>query len=126
MANNDGSNPRTLIYLSEYKIAVEYNNTNGLVFYNRHKFDNQESIDIFREGLKQGKVHVCYISEMMTEPVSFLKRRCKDDAMTLATDLLYSKFLPLFGIDPKQFSEILDYSNGKYNESSFSTKNYLE
>ena len=58
--------------------------------------------------------------------LSFLKKRCKDDAMTLATDLLYSKFLPLFGIDPKQFSEILDYSNGKYNESSFSTKNYQE
>ena len=110
--------------ICDYKIIFEYKNVKNVVFYYRHNLEKQEQIDSFIKDVQDGKIFICHLSEVVTEPLTFRIEGTVDDASSYADELLDMRYLRLFGIDRDCFSEVLKKCEGKYNDRVFSSKTY--
>ena len=110
--------------ICDYKIVFEYRHVKNVVFYHRHNFAKQEQIDRFIKDVQDGKFFICHLSEVITEPLAFRVEGTEEEAAGYASDLLDMRYLRLFGLDRKQFSEVLEKCEGKYNDKVFSSETY--
>ena len=111
--------------LCDYKIVFEYKNVKNIVFYYNNNFSSKEQIDSFIKDIQEGKVFICYLSEIITEPLEFTaKESTVEEALHCAVELLEMRYLRLFGIDGEQFADIYEKSEGKYVDETFSSDTY--
>lgn len=111
--------------IKDYQIVCEYKNVKNVVFYYRHNWDNQEQKSEFVKEIKNGKFYVCYLTDIITEPVSYKCETESKDVAGYAWNLLNMFYLKLFGIDEHSFTDILKNSEGRYDEKVFSSESYL-
>lgn len=111
--------------MCDYKIVFEYKNVKNIVFYYKNNFSSKEQIDSFIKDIQGGKVFICYLSEIITEPLEFTtKESTVEEALHCAVELLKMRYLRLFGIDGEQFADIYKKSKGKYVDETFSSDTY--
>ena len=72
--------------------------------------------------VQAGKIFICHLSEVVTEPLALRIEGTVDDASSYAGELLDMRCLRLFGIDRECFSEVLKKCEGKYNDKVFSSE----
>ncbi len=111
--------------IEDYQIVCEYKNIKNVVFYYRRNIKSQEQEDIFINDIQNGKFYVSYLTDIRTEPISYKGNAKDSDGASYAWNLLEMFYLKLFGIDNDDFTDILENSQGRYDEKTFSSKSYL-
>lgn len=108
--------------IQDYKIVFEYKNIKNVVFYYRYNWANHK--DQFVNDVQDGNFYICNLTDVITDPVTFKGDYADSSINGYASDLLSMFYLRLFGIDDDIFDEILKKSEGRYNETEFSSKTY--
>lgn len=110
--------------ISDYRIIFEYKNVSNVVFYHRHNFNKSGAKERFIQDIQAGKIYVCQLNDIMTKPITFRTDDNEGEVDGYAGALLDMFYLRLFGIDGDTFEEILEKSEGRYEDKVFSSETY--